>query len=223
MYHLYTHSTPNPYKVSIALEELGLPYTFQNLHFSESEQKSPAFLKINPNGKVPVLVDREADDFTLVESGAILLYLAEKHQALLPKEAMARSETIQWLMWQMSGLGPMFGQFMVFAVPFENRIPEATQRYQKELVRLLHLLDQRLQDRTYLAANEHTIADIAVWPWIRLLERTPIALSDFPHIQSWFQRLAQRPAYIQGVDKLGDEPEKVKMQGFFKATIGIGS
>lgn len=222
-YILYTDSTPNPHKVSILLEELGLAYEVRHVDFSNDEQKFPAFLKVNPNGKVPVLIDTDMADFVVVESAAILLYLSEKHGKFLPADPLKKSETVQWLMWQMSGLGPMFGQFMVFAAAFENRMPEGTGRYQKETLRLFKLLDDRLEGRDYIAADEYTIVDIAVWPWIRVMLRTEIPMSDFPNIKEWFERLSVRQAHVDGIDKLGEKSEEKRMKGFRLATVGVGS
>ncbi len=163
-YFLFTDSTPNGFKISIALEELGVPYDYHNVDFSMQEQKTPKFLKINPNGKIAVLIDKTANDFTLFESWAILQYLAEKHGALLPNDIKDKSKTIQWLTWQMAGLGPMFGQFLVFVVPFNNRQPKATERYAKETKQLLGVLNNHLQGKQFIAAKQHTIADIACYP-----------------------------------------------------------
>ena len=217
---VYTDSTPNPYKVTILLESLGLDYDFMNLDFSKNEQKTPEFMKINPNGKVPVLDD---DGFVVIESGAILMYLAEKHGRFLPTDAQKKSETLQWLMWQMAGLGPMFGQLLVFAVAFGNDMPRATERYQKEVLRLLGVLDQGLEGKDWVAAGEHTIADMAIWPWVRMTERAQIPLDGMPNLKRWYERLGKMDAYITGVEKLGDKPEETRMKGFFGATVGVGS
>lgn len=222
-YILYTDSTPNPQKIAILLEELGQSYEVRHVDFSTNEQKTSEFQKLNPNGKVPVLIDPDADGFTLVESGAILLYLAEKHGQFLSPDPLEKSETIQWLMWQMAGLGPMFGQFMVFAAAYDNSMPEATGRYQKEIMRLFTLLDDRLAGREYIAADQHSIADMAVWPWITVMLRAQIPMEDFPNIKEWYDRLALRQAYVNGMAKLGDKSEEQRMRGFKLATVGVGS
>ncbi|MDJ0570639.1 MAG: glutathione S-transferase N-terminal domain-containing protein [Pleurocapsa sp. MO_192.B19] len=223
MIELYTDSTPNGFKISIALEELELEYKAHNVDFSVNEQKTPEFLALNPNGKIPVIIDRDNDDFIVIESGAILLYLAEKTGKLLPTNSKERSEVIQWLMWQMSSLGPMFGQLLVFAVPYENRLPEATQRYQKETLRLLQVLDKRLEEREFIIGNQHTITDIACFPWVRMTQRAQIPLSGCPNLNRWFQSLAARSAYQRGLAVPGDKPEEKRLQGFKAATVGIGS
>ena len=220
-YFLYTDSTPNGFKISIALEELGASYDFKNVDFSVEEQKKPHFLAINPNGKIPVLIDKSAEDFILFESGAILQYLAEKHDALLPMSAKAKSETLKWLTWQMAGLGPMFGQFLVFAVPFENRLPEATARYEKETKRLLGILNNQLAENEFIAAGQHTIADIACYPWVAMMPRAQWPMTNFPHLQRWFESLSNRDAYKKGMAVPGDKPEEKRYQGFRLATVGL--
>lgn len=220
-YFLYTDSTPNGFKISIALEELGASYDFRNVDFSVDEQKTPEFLRINPNGKIPILVDKTEDDFIIIESGAILQYLAEKHQALLPIDVKTKSETLQWLFWQMGGLGPMFGQFLVFAVPFENRLPEATARYEKETKRLLSVLNNRLEGQKFIAAGQHTIADIACYPWVNMMNRVQWPMSEFPNIERWFKSLSEREGYKKGMAVPGDKPDEKRLKGFKLATIGI--
>lgn len=222
-YILYTGSTPNPQKAAILLEELGQPYEIRHVDFSRNEQKTPEFQKLNPNGKVPVLIDPDADGFTLVESGAILLYLAEKNGQFLPPDPLERSETVQWVMWQMAGLGPMFGQFMFFAAAYDNGMPKATERYQIEIMRLFKLLDDRLDGREYIAADQHTVADMAAWPWITVMLRAQIPMEDFPNIKEWYDRLAQRQTYVDGMAKLGEKSEEQRMSGFKLATVGVGS
>ena len=223
MIELYTDSTPNGFKISIALEELELEYKAHNVDFSVEEQKTPDFLAINPNGKIPVIIDRDNDDFIVIESGAILLYIAEKTGKLLPNNFKERSETIQWLMWQMGGLGPMFGQLLVFAVPFENRLPEATQRYQQETLRLLKVLDRRLENREFIVGDQHTIADVACFPWVRMTQRAQIPLDEYPNLDRWFQSLTKRPAYQRGLAVPRDKPDEKRLKGFKAATVGIGS
>ena len=160
MIDLYTAATPNGHKVSIALEELALPYTLKVLDLSKSEQKEPAYLAINPNGRIPAIVDHELDDFAVFESGAILLYLAEKTGRLMPKDVKGRSRVIQWLMFQMGGIGPMMGQANVFYRYFPEKIQSVIDRYQGESRRLFRVLDGHLKDHEYLA-GDYSIADIA--------------------------------------------------------------
>ncbi len=218
-YFLYTDSTPNGFKISIALEELGVDYDFKNVDFSIREQKTPEFLQINPNGKIPVLIDHGRDDLTLFESGAILQYLADKHGQLLPQDPAGRAKAIQWLTWQMAGLGPMFGQFLVFAIPFENSMPKATKRYQLETMRLLSVLNDQLKDSQFIT-GEHSIADIACYPWVAMMERAEWSMPDFPNLNRWFKELSARPAYQAGMNVPGPKPEEQRMKGFRDATVG---
>ena len=190
MIELYTHATPNGHKVSILLEELGLPYRLHLIDLLQAEQLTPAFLAINPNNKIPAIVDTEGPDgqpFTLWESGAILIYLAEKARSeLLPTEARARYTTLQWLMFQMAGVGPMFGQAGHFTLYAKQQVPYGIERYSNEAKRLLGLLHNPLGESTYLAGEEYTIADIAVFPWTNSAERIPTVRSHdpWPHVVS---------------------------------------
>src|SRR5690349_5065138 len=165
MIELLTAATPNGWKISIALEELGLPYTVKPISLSKLEQKEEWFLKINPNGRIPAIIDHDNGDFQVFESGAILIYLAEKTGKLLPTEPKARSRVLQWLMFQMSGLGPMMGQANVFFRYAPEKIPYAIERYQREVRRLFEVLDTRLGEAEYLA-GDYSIADIANWSWV---------------------------------------------------------
>jgi GST-like protein len=167
MIDLFTAPTPNGWKVSIMLEELGLPYTVHPINLLEGQQREPWFLKINPNGRIPAIIDREEDDFAVFESGAILIYLAEKSGRLLPADRRGRSEVIQWLMFQMAGIGPMQGQANVFFRYAPEKIEYAIERYQNETARLYRILDRRLADREFIA-GDYSIADIATWPWVRI-------------------------------------------------------
>ncbi len=169
MIDFYTAATPNGHKIAIALEEMGLEYTTHALNLSNNDQKQPAFTAINPNGRIPAIVDRDNEDFAVFESGAILLYLAEKTGKFLPQESKARSKVIQWLMFQMSGVGPMMGQANVFYRYFPEKIQPAIDRYQKEGRRLFEVMDGQLAQNAYLAGNEYTIADIATFPWVRIM------------------------------------------------------
>ena len=198
MIDLYTAATPNGFKVSIALEELGLPYKVIPLDFSTMEQKKPEFLAINPNGRIPAIVDRDNGDFAVFESGAILLYLAEKTGKLLPQDPKRRSQAIQWLMFQMGGVGPMMGQANVFYRFFPQKIPGAIERYQKEGRRLFEVLDGHLAHHEYLA-DEYSIADIATWPWVRIYDWSGISIEGLPHLQAWMARMEAKPACQKGI------------------------
>jgi GST-like protein len=179
------------------LEEIGLDYTVHKIDMGKLEQKRPEFLAMNPNGRIPVIVDRGNDDFVVFESGAILIYLAEKAGQLLPQEKKARSRVIQWLMFQMGGLGPMMGQANVFYRYFDEKIPAAIDRYQHESLRLLTVLDGQLAGRDYLC-DEYSIADIANWCWAVTHEWSGIDISGLENLQAWLDRLAERPAVMRG-------------------------
>lgn len=214
MIDFYTAATPNGHKVSIALEELELPYRVHALSFERNEQKSPAFLKINPNGRIPAIVDRDNDDFPVFESGAILMYLAEKTGRLIPGDAKGRSRVIQWLMLQMGGIGPMQGQANVFFRYFPEKIPSAIERYQKETRRLYDVLNGRLAETEYLA-GEYSIADIATFPWVRGYEWSGVSIDGLPHVQRWLAAVAARPAVQRGLlvpdsETITDDADAVK-------------
>lgn len=198
MIDLYTAATPNGHKVSIALEELALPYTLQVLDLAKNEQKQPAFLAINPNGRIPAIVDRAEDNFAVFESGACLIYLAEKTGQLMPTDAKGRSRVLQWLMFQMGGVGPMMGQANVFYRYFPEKIQPAIDRYQGESKRLLRVLDGHLQQHEYLA-GEYSIADIANWAWVRTHRWSGVAIDDLPHLQRWVEAIRARPAVQRGI------------------------
>lgn len=203
---LYTAATPNGHKVSIALEELALPYETHPIDLRAREQRQDWFLALNPNGRIPVIVDRSADDFVVFESGAILLYLAEKAGALLPAEPKARSRTIQWLMFQMAGLGPMMGQANVFYRYAPEKIPYAIGRYQRETSRLLEVLDRRLSASRYLAGDDYTIADIASFSWARTHAWSGVCIEGLNHLQRWIDAIAVRPAVVRGLAVPAREP-----------------
>ena len=207
MIDLYTAATPNGHKVSIALEELGLPYTLQVLDLTAGEQKQPAFLAINPNGRIPAIVDREADDFAVFESGACLIYLAEKTGRLMPTDAKGRSRVLQWLMFQMGGIGPMMGQANVFFRYFPEKIPAAIERYQGETKRLFRVLDGHLKDHEYLA-GDYSIADIANWAWVRTHRWSGVDIDDLPHLKRWRDAIRARPAAQRGIEA---PPSKVDL------------
>ncbi|MBF4288798.1 glutathione S-transferase family protein [Vibrio anguillarum] len=201
MIELYTAATPNGQKISIALEEMGLPYKVNAFDLSTNQQKEPEFTAINPNGRIPAIVDKDNDDFPVFESGAILLYLylAEKTGKFLPVDPKARSQVIQWLMFQMGGVGPMMGQANVFFRYFPEKIQPAIDRYQKEGRRLFEVMDSQLEHHRYLAGDEYTIADIATWPWVRIYEWSGINIDGLEHLQRWLAEIAQRPAVIKGL------------------------
>ena len=199
MIDLYTSPTPNGWKVSIALEELALPYRVHPIDLAANDQKKPDYLKINPNGRIPTIIDRDAGDFAVFESGAILLYLAEMTGRLIPKQAAARSQVIQGLMFQIGGVGPMQGQAHVFFRYFEEKLPAVIDRYQHETKRLYQVLDGQLRDREYLV-DDYSIADIATWPWVRLHGWAGVEIEDLPALSSWCERMAARPACQRGFE-----------------------
>lgn len=199
MIELYTAATPNGHKISIALEEMELEYRVHALDLMAKDQKQPAFLAINPNGRIPAIIDTDNDNFTVFESGAILLYLAEKTSEFLPLEPKKRSKVIQWLMFQMGGVGPMMGQANVFYRYFPEKIPAAIERYQHEGRRLFEVMDTQLAHSAYLAGDEYTIADIATWPWVRIYEWSGIDIEGLPHLQRWVNEIAERPACKKGI------------------------
>ena len=193
MIDLYTWTTPNGWKASAALEEMELPYTVHEVNLKQNVQKEPWYLAINPNGRIPAIIDRSNDDFAVFESGAILIYLAEKTGMLLPSDAKGRSEVLQWLMFQMGGLGPMQGQAHVFYRYFDEKIPAVIERYQNETRRLYKVLDERLATHEYLA-GAYSIADIAHWAWVRLYDWAGVSLDETEHLKRWLDQLEARPA-----------------------------
>lgn len=198
MIELYTDATPNGWKVSIALEEMGLPYNVHHVRIRTGEQKQDWYVRLNPNGRIPTIVDTDNDDFAVFESGAILIYLAEKTGTFLPRDSKARSVTIQWLMFQMAGIGPMQGQANVFYRYAPEKIPYAINRYQHECRRLFEVLDRRLAVGPYLAGDEYSIADIATWPWVRGYEWGGLSIDGLVHLGGWLERVAARPAVQRG-------------------------
>lgn len=209
MIDLYTANTPNGIKISIALEELGLPYKAHAIDLGSGAQKEPWFLKINPNGRIPAIVDREEGDFPVFESGAILIYLAEKTGRLMPKDPKGRSLVIQWLMFQMGGLGPMMGQANVFTRYFAEEIPSVIDRYKRESRRLLEVLDARLAEHEYLA-GDYSIADIANWSWAKSYEWPGIDIEGLDNLKRWMAAIAARPAVEKGrnIPPRGDDSAK---------------
>ncbi len=196
MIELYTWTTPNGRKVSIMLEELGIPYRVHSIDISADEQYTPEFAKISPNNKIPTIVDGD-NDLSLMESGAILLYLAEKTGKLIPGDEVGRWRAIEWLMWQMGGPGPMLGQVHHFVKFNPGKSAYAERRYLEEAERLYQVLDERLAEHEYLA-DEYSIADIATWPWISRFEWQRIDLTEYPSVKRWYLAIAARPAVQRG-------------------------
>ena len=206
MIELYTHATPNGHKVSILLEELGLPYRIHLIDIVKGEQLEPRFLAINPNNKIPAIVDREGPDgkpITVWESGAILIYLAEKTDSpLLPASGAQRHQVLQWLMFQMAGVGPMFGQAGHFTIYAKEQVPYGIERYSNEARRLLGVMDKKLSADPYIAGPDYSIADIAIFPWTNSVLRVPtIASFDaWPAVSRWRERIGARPAVQRGLN-----------------------
>lgn len=214
MIDLYTASTPNGWKASILLEELAVPYKVHRISLSDGDQKKPDYLKINPNGRIPTIVDPEAGNFAVFESGAIMIYLAEKYGKFLPADAKGRSQVIQWLMFQMGGIGPMQGQANVFFRYAPEKIPFAIDRYQNETRRLYEVLNTRLSEHQYLA-GDYSIADMANWAWVSLYYWAGVSVDGLEHLQRWMKEIEARPAVIKGIAvpepiDLGGDGEEVK-------------
>jgi GSH-dependent disulfide-bond oxidoreductase len=201
MIQLYTWATPNGKKVSIMLEEVELPYEVHPIDLAKGDQLKPEYLAINPNNKIPTIIDTDGPGgkpLKLFESGAILMYLAEKTGKFLPPEMAKRYEVIQWLMFQMGGVGPMFGQANYF-YKLEEKVPYAVERYYKEAIRLYRVLEQALAQRDYLA-GEYSIADIATYPWVGRHDGHNVKLEEFPNVKRWFEAISQRPAVKRGME-----------------------
>ena len=196
MIDLYTWTTPNGRKASIALEELGLPYTAHPIDINKGEQYQPDFLKISPNNRIPAIVDRD-NGFSLMESGAILLYLAEKAGKLLPKAADQRFRVTEWLMWQMGGVGPIFGQVHHFVKYNKGKAPYAEERFLKEAHRLYGVLDRRLAEHEFVV-DAYSVADIAIWPWVSRFEWQTVDLNQYPNVARWYRAIAGREAVQKG-------------------------
>lgn len=196
MIELYTWPTPNGRKVSIMLEELGVSYTVYPVDITAGEQHDPTFLKVSPNNRIPAIVDKE-NDMALMESGAILLYLAQKSGRLIPQEGESYWRVMEWLMWQMGGVGPMFGQVHHFVKYNPGKSSYAEERYLNEAKRLYKVLDRRLAEHEYLV-DDYSIADIATWPWVSRFEWQTIDLNDYPNVKRWYTTIAQRPAVERG-------------------------
>lgn len=198
MIDLYTSPTPNGWKASVTLEELELPYTVHALDLMKGEQKTPEFLKINPNGRIPAIVDRANDNFAVFESGAILIYLAEQAGRLLPTDVKGRSRVLQWLMFQMGGIGPMMGQANVFFRYFPEKLQPVIDRYQNESRRLFEVLDRRLGESEWLA-DDYSIADIANWCWVRTHRWSGVSTDNLANLGRWMDAMKERPACQRGI------------------------
>ena len=210
---LYSWATPNGHKIHIMLEELGVPYNVHAINIGAGDQFDPEFLKISPNNKMPAIVDPEGPDgksISVFESGAILIYLANKYGKFFPEEPRARYATLQWLMWQMGGLGPMLGQAHHFRNYAPERIEYAYQRYTNEANRLYRVLDTRLSEAHFMGGDAYSIADIAAWPWTRTPDRQGVNRDDYPNYKRWFEEIAERPAVQRGVEVLTD----LRSEGF---------
>lgn len=197
MIHLYTASTPNGHKVSCLLEALEMPYEVHSVNLAEGEQKKPEFLKISPNGRIPAIVDTDNDDLSIFESGAIMLYLADKAGKLIPNDVKGRAKVTEWLMFQMGGIGPMMGQANVFFRYFPEKIQPAIDRYQNESRRLFEVLDTHLADNKWLA-GEYSIADIANWCWVRTHKWSGVSIDGLTHLEDWKNRMYEQPGMIKG-------------------------
>jgi glutathione S-transferase len=199
MIDLYTAPTPNGWKASITLEELEIPYEVHSVNLTANEQKEPWFLKISPNARIPAIVDREAGDLPIFESGAIMIYLAEKAGRLLPQDIAGRTQVIQWLMFQMGGIGPMMGQANVFFRYFPEKLQPAIDRYQNESRRLFEVLNTRLMDHEWLA-GDFSIADIANWSWVRTYKWSGVSADGLDGLKRWRDQIRERPACQRGVE-----------------------
>jgi GST-like protein len=206
MIDLYTWSTPNGRKASIMLEEVGLAYTVHAIDIGKDEQFKPEFLKISPNNRIPAIVDRD-NGMSLFESGAILIYLADKTGKLLARDGEARWRAIEWLMWQMGGVGPMFGQAHHFLKYNRGKAPYAEERYASEVKRLYGVMDKRLAANAYIAGKDYTIADVAIWPWVSRYDWHIGDLRDYPNVVRWYREVAARPAVQRGYHVPIKQPE----------------
>ncbi len=202
--HLYTAATMNGWKPVIFLEEAGVDYELTPIDFGKKEQTADWYVKLNPNGRIPTIVDRGNDDFVVFESGAILWYLAEKYAVFLPQESKARSRVLQWLMFQMGGVGPMLGQAMYFqriAAPQGHQDDYAIERYVRESRRLLEVMNRQLADKAYISGDDYTVADMALYPWARSFPWAKVSVDGLDHLQAWFARLDARPAIQRALTK----------------------
>ncbi|WP_299405485.1 glutathione S-transferase N-terminal domain-containing protein [Acaryochloris sp. IP29b_bin.148] len=211
MIHLYTYTTPNGRKPAILLEEMGLPYTIHKIDLSQGEQFTPAFVSLNPNSKIPTIKDEDTG-VSVFESGAILIYLAEKTGKFLPTQVAPRAQVMAWLMFQMAGVGPMFGQLGHFRRSAPEPIDYAIHRYEQETLRLLGVLERRLQESDFIA-GDYSIADIAAYPWVAAYDYLEVNLDPYPSAQTWLERVGQRPAVQTGMAILTPEFKSEFAQG----------
>jgi GST-like protein len=212
MIDLYTWPTPNGHKIHIMLEETGLPYRVHPIDIGAGDQFKPEFLKISPNNKMPAMIDSDGPDgkpISMFESGAMLLYLASKTGKFLPENIRDRWSTLQWLMFQMGGVGPMLGQAHHFLVYAPEKIPYAMQRYSKEANRLYGVMDRRLTESKFIACGEYTIADMAIMPWLRSYKNQGVEMEEYPQVKRWFDGIAARPAVQRGLAVLADRRKPV--------------
>jgi len=220
---LFTAATPNGKKISIMLEELGISYTYKSVDLGKKEQKEDWFLKVNPNGRIPAITDHDNGDFNLGESGAILLYLAERFGKFIPLDQKKRYEVIQWVMFQMSGVGPMQGQANVFYRYAPEKIPFAIKRYQDEVERLYGVLDKQLEGKDYIT-GEYTVADICTYPWVAAHEWAGVSIDKFSNIQRWLKIIGDRPAVQRGMNVPPTEiNEQQQIESARKILAGIST
>lgn len=218
MIELYTASTPNGWKASVALEEMEIPYNVHAINLMDGHQKQPEFLALNPNGRIPAIVDSENENFAVFESGAIMIYLAEKCGKFLPTDVKGRSQVMQWLMFQMGGVGPMMGQANVFFRYFPEKIQPAIDRYQNEVKRLFTVLNDHLADNEYLA-GDYSIADMANWCWVRTYEWSGVEVEDLAHLNRWRGQIEARPLARKGVEVPGKIDKDKLVQGAQKIVV----
>ena len=212
MIDLYTWPTPNGHKIHIMLEETGLPYRVHPIDIGVGDQFKPEFLQISPNNKMPAMIDSDGPGgkpMSMFESGAMLIYLASKTGQFLPEDIRDRWSTLQWLMFQMGGVGPMLGQAHHFLGYAPEKIPYAMKRYSNEANRLYGVMDRRLAESKFIACDEYTIADMAIMPWLRFPERQGVNIADYPHLKQWFDGIASRPAVQRGLTVLADRRRPV--------------
>ena len=214
MIDFYYWPTPNGWKVSILLEELGIPYTVKMLNIAAGDQFDPNFLKISPNNRMPAIVDHDVDGdpVSVFESGAIMLYLAEKYGAFMPQDALARKDVMEWLFWQVGNQGPMLGQHSHFFnyAPDTERGGYASARYKDAATHCLSILNTRLENRDWVAADQYTIADMICFPWVLIAKAMQLPLNDYPHLIRWRSAIKQRPAVQRGVDLARDQTRRAK-------------
>lgn len=220
MIDLYTASTPNGWKASVALEEMELPYEVHPINLMEGDQKKPEYLALNPNGRIPTIVDRDNDNFAVFESGAIMMYLAEKTGQFIPEDPKGKSQVLQWVMFQIGGIGPMMGQANVFYRYFPEKIQPAIDRYQTEVKRLFTVLDTHLAENEYLA-GDYSIADMANWCWVRTYEWSGVEIDDLPNLKRWKSLIDARPKARAGVEVPVKIDREKLVQGAQKIVVGI--